>query len=52
MYLKISISKTKVNGFVGNEPVKVKMSLNNKTREEISVFTLPGCEVMYKCDED
>ena len=48
----ISKSKTKVMAYLGKDPVRTKVILENKPIEQTSHFNYLGCDISYECDND
>ena len=49
---KISAMKTKVMAFLGKDPVRSKIVLNDKPIEQVSHFRYLGCDISYEPDRD
>lgn len=50
--LLISNTKTKVMAFIGKQPIRSKIIINNAAIEQVSHFNYLGCEVSYNKDND
>ena len=50
--MKISVKKTQCMAFVGPEPLRVKISINNEPVEQVSTFRFLGCEISYRGEVD
>lgn len=50
--MKISSNKTKAMAFIGSQPVRVKLVIENRIIEQINTFTYLGCSITYgkKCE--
>lgn len=50
--MKISLIKTKVMAFIGKEPIRTKIIINNRCIEQVSHFNYLGSDVGYDKDYD
>jgi hypothetical protein len=45
--MSISTEKTKIMAFLGKDPVRSKICINNKTLEQVNTFNYLGCSLSY-----
>ncbi|NSM56166.1 RNA-directed DNA polymerase [Wolbachia endosymbiont of Atemnus politus] len=50
--MEISIEKTKVMAFLGNDPVRSKIVINNRIVEQVNKFKYLGCTLSYEDEID
>jgi hypothetical protein len=50
--LEINIEKTKVTAFKGREPVRSKICINNKTLEQVNIYSCLGYYLSYEEEKD
>jgi hypothetical protein len=50
--MKISCSKFKTMAFLGQQPVRSKIVIENKILEQVNTFSYLGCHVSYEGEKD
>jgi hypothetical protein len=50
--MSISTEKTKIMAFLGKDPVRSKICINNKTLEQMNILNYLGCTLSYEGEKD
>jgi hypothetical protein len=50
--MKISTEKTKTMAFCGPEPIRNKIVIDNKIKQQVNVFNYLGCSLSYEGEKD
>jgi hypothetical protein len=50
--MSISTEKTKIMAFLGKDPGRSKICINNKTLEQVNTFNYLGCTLSYEAEKD
>jgi hypothetical protein len=50
--MTVSCKKSKVMAFIGQEPVRCKITINDKIFEQVNEFKYFGCQILYEGERD